>query len=171
MVLRPLILRDTSAAPKLQLTTASNLVDTRDEQEPAASTSARSGTRETVADKKQLVPDEVDDALAFVEDIFSDKPAPRRTTGTGARTLPLTASRNTVSAARGVGGVGSGVSSKPAAALSNAGDLQHVTPEALRLAKVRMDVVFEANRLAPGDPEYEYDKRAQFNPSEASDWD
>ena len=38
-------------------------------------------------------------------------------------------------------------------------------------AKARMDVHFEANRLHKDDPEYVYDKRIEFKPQEASDWD
>ncbi|RYG56443.1 hypothetical protein EON66_02885 [archaeon] len=156
-VLRPLLSRDTSAAPKLHLAAASSTDNVDGVQEATAPTSARWGSGEATTSKKQLVPDEVDDALAFMDDIFSDKPAPRRKVGSGAGALPSATSRSAASAPRSIGSI--------------AGDLQRVPLEALAIAKARMDVAFEANRLAPGDPGYEYDRRAQFNPSEASDWD
>jgi len=65
---------------------------------------------------------------------------------------------------------------KPAAPLTaliaNIGDLQHVGPASLQAAKARMNVVFEANALKPGDPGYVYDKRVVFAAAEeASEWD
>lgn len=51
------------------------------------------------------------------------------------------------------------------------GDLQRVGPAALQAAKSRMDTVFVAHRLAPGDPGFVYDKRAEFEAVEPSDWD
>jgi centrosomal protein CEP19 len=58
------------------------------------------------------------------------------------------------------------------AILSTIGDLQRVGPAALQAAKAKMETVFEAKRVKPGDPGYVWDKRVEFTPSEeASDWD
>jgi hypothetical protein len=55
--------------------------------------------------------------------------------------------------------------------IANIGDLQKVGPAALQIAKAKMDIVFEANKVRPGDDTFVYDKRADFVPSEESDWD
>jgi hypothetical protein len=34
-----------------------------------------------------------------------------------------------------------------------------------------MTVDFEARRIKPGDEDYEYDKRIDFNPTESNEWD
>jgi len=58
-------------------------------------------------------------------------------------------------------------------AIAGIGDLQRAKPAALQAAKARMDVVFDANRILPGMPGFIYDKRIEFNATEAapSDWD
>jgi hypothetical protein len=56
--------------------------------------------------------------------------------------------------------------------LSSLGDLNRVGDASLRAAKAKMDVVFDANRLKPGDPGYVYDVRVDFSPPTAtSEWD
>jgi hypothetical protein len=55
--------------------------------------------------------------------------------------------------------------------IASIGDLQRVGPAALQAAKARMDVVFEAHKLVPGDDGYVYDVRADFAPTEESGWD
>jgi len=59
------------------------------------------------------------------------------------------------------------------AAIEGIGDLQRARPAALQAAKARMEVVFEAHRVAPGDPRFVYDKRVDFTTrvAESSDWD
>jgi hypothetical protein len=57
------------------------------------------------------------------------------------------------------------------AVIASIGDLQRAGPAALQAAKAKMDVVFEAHRLRPGEAGYEYDKREAFQPSETSEWD
>lgn len=58
------------------------------------------------------------------------------------------------------------------ALVTGIGDLQRVGPAALQAAKARMDVLFESNRLKPGDPGYVYDRRVEFGaPQAVSDWD
>ena len=60
----------------------------------------------------------------------------------------------------------------PAATLlAGIGDLQRAGPAQLQAAKARMDVVFEANRTRPSEAGFQYDKRAEFSPAEASAWD
>ncbi len=56
-------------------------------------------------------------------------------------------------------------------AIEGIGDLQTVGPAALRVAKAKMEVVFEAHRLKPGDEGFMYDKRTEFSASEPSEWD
>jgi len=59
-----------------------------------------------------------------------------------------------------------------AGVLAGIGDLQRAGPSALQAAKAKMELVFEANAVKPGDAAYVYDKRANFvEPSEASEWD
>eukprot|EP01116_Phalansterium_solitarium_P011327 TRINITY_DN26970_c0_g1_i1.p2 TRINITY_DN26970_c0_g1~~TRINITY_DN26970_c0_g1_i1.p2 ORF type:complete len:191 (+),score=55.44 TRINITY_DN26970_c0_g1_i1:732-1304(+) len=51
-------------------------------------------------------------------------------------------------------------------------DLNKLGDAELKAAKSQMDTAFEATRLKPGDPGYQYDKRIEFKPAaEASDWD
>lgn len=52
-------------------------------------------------------------------------------------------------------------------------DLQKVSESVLTAAKEEMDQVFEKNIISSNDPNYEYDKRVEFNTEEAepSDWD
>lgn len=58
-----------------------------------------------------------------------------------------------------------------ASVIAGIGDLQRAGPAALQAAKARMEVLFEARKLKPGDPGYVYDKRVDFEPEEPSDWD
>jgi len=51
------------------------------------------------------------------------------------------------------------------------GDLNAVTEEENALAKAAMSRRFEENRLRPGDAEYQYDRRVEFQPTEGADWD
>ena len=66
-------------------------------------------------------------------------------------------------------------SSKPGVltgVLAGLGDLQRAGPAMLQAAKAKMEVVFQANKLAPTDPGFVYDKRVEFvKPQEVSDWD
>lgn len=57
------------------------------------------------------------------------------------------------------------------AILHGIGDLQRAMPAALQAAKSKMEIVFEANRIAAGDEGFEYDKRREFTPAEDSGWD
>lgn len=58
------------------------------------------------------------------------------------------------------------------ALVTSIGDLQKVGPAALQAAKAKMDILFEAVRLKPGDEGYVYDRRVEFaEPRETSDWD
>lgn len=51
-------------------------------------------------------------------------------------------------------------------------DLNHISEEELKKRKAEMDVLFEANRLRPGDEGYEYDKERDFSgPRIESGWD
>ncbi len=56
--------------------------------------------------------------------------------------------------------------------LSSIGDLNKVSAEELNKAKEEMNIVFDLNRLQPGDEGYQYDKRVDFQ-EELSDssWD
>ena len=52
------------------------------------------------------------------------------------------------------------------------GDFNKAPDEVVALAKERMSVDFEKNRLKPGDPGYEWDVAIDFEPPlEACDWD
>jgi hypothetical protein len=51
--------------------------------------------------------------------------------------------------------------------IATIGDLQRVGPAALQAAKSRMDVVFEANRVRPGEEGFRYDVRVDF-PAQAA---
>ena len=51
------------------------------------------------------------------------------------------------------------------------GDLNAVSEEENARAKASMSAGFEKNRLRPGELGYQYDKRADFVPSEPADWD
>lgn len=51
-------------------------------------------------------------------------------------------------------------------------DLNRVSEEENIIAKRKMDEVFEARRLKPGDPGFVWDKRIEFSPpEEVCDWD
>lgn len=51
-------------------------------------------------------------------------------------------------------------------------DLNRVSEEENLKAKKRMDAIFEAQRVKPGDKEFLYDKRAEFGPpQQVSEWD
>ena len=51
-------------------------------------------------------------------------------------------------------------------------DLNKATDEELVVAKAKMSVQFEENRLKPGDNDYVWDKQVSFAPpEEASEWD
>lgn len=51
-------------------------------------------------------------------------------------------------------------------------DLNRVSEEENIKAKKRMDAVFEAQRIKPGDEGFVYDKRADFAPpQQVSEWD
>jgi hypothetical protein len=69
--------------------------------------------------------------------------------------------------------ISTSTSSFLSSAIAGIGDLQRAKPAALQAAKARMDVVFDANRILPGMPGFIYDKRIDFNATEAapSDWD
>ena len=57
-------------------------------------------------------------------------------------------------------------------ALASIGDLQRVGPAMLQAAKAKMDVVFQAHKVAKEDPAFVYDKRVAFTAAaESSDWD
>ena len=51
------------------------------------------------------------------------------------------------------------------------GDLNQASDDQLALAKARMNVDFESNRLTPNDPNYVFDKRQDFEPMSDSSWD
>ena len=50
-------------------------------------------------------------------------------------------------------------------------DLNKVSDQELLKAKQRMDVIFDNQRLRPGDVRYEYDKRVDYDPESDSSWD
>lgn len=51
-------------------------------------------------------------------------------------------------------------------------DLNRVTDYELALAKAKMDQAFQAHRLKPGDPGFEYDRQLEFSaPKEEASWD
>ena len=54
---------------------------------------------------------------------------------------------------------------------SDDGDLNKASDDQLALAKARMNVDFESNRLTPNDPNYVFDKRQDFEPMSDSSWD
>ena len=54
---------------------------------------------------------------------------------------------------------------------SDDGDLNKASDDQLALAKARMNVDFESNRLTPNDPNYIFDKRQDFEPMSDSSWD
>ena len=54
---------------------------------------------------------------------------------------------------------------------SDDGDLNKASDDQLSLAKARMNVDFESNRLTPNDPNYVFDKRQDFEPMSDSSWD
>lgn len=57
------------------------------------------------------------------------------------------------------------------AAIAGIGDLQTAKAAALAAAKARMDVVFDATRVKPGEPGFVYDTRREFEAQEDSGWD
>ena len=60
----------------------------------------------------------------------------------------------------------------PVSALASIGDLQRAGPAMLQAAKAKMEVVFQAHRVAQDDPSFVYDKRVAFTQAvESSDWD
>ena len=59
----------------------------------------------------------------------------------------------------------------PLSAIAGIGDLNRAKPAALQAAKARMEVVFDANRVARGDAAFVYDRRVEHAPTESSDWD
>jgi len=50
-------------------------------------------------------------------------------------------------------------------------DLNHLSDAGLEKAKSKMDVNFLANQVKPSDGDFEYDKRADFEPTETCGWD
>ena len=50
-------------------------------------------------------------------------------------------------------------------------DLNHLSDAGLAKAKGKMDVNFLANQVKPSDSDFEYDKRADFAPTETCGWD
>ena len=51
-------------------------------------------------------------------------------------------------------------------------DLNKASDDVLTVAKAKMDVKFEENRLRPGDEGFVWDKQIDFDPpQEASEWD
>ncbi|GFH53400.1 hypothetical protein CTEN210_09876 [Chaetoceros tenuissimus] len=54
---------------------------------------------------------------------------------------------------------------------SDDGDLNQASDDQLILAKAKMNVDFESNRLTPNDPDYVFDKRQDFEPMSDSSWD
>lgn len=51
-------------------------------------------------------------------------------------------------------------------------DLNKVTDEENRQAKMKMNIFFDKNRIDRNDDKFEYDKRVEFDPpAAASDWD
>ena len=105
--------------------------------------------------------DELDDLFALVTAVHHPAPVVHDTASTSLlHAAPVVAAT-----------AGSGVS---AAAVAPAvpDDLQRVSERALREAKARMDVAFNAATLRPGDAGYVYDRRVEFQePRRASEWD
>lgn len=55
---------------------------------------------------------------------------------------------------------------------SNEPDLNKVSDEILAQTKESMDVLFEANRVHPGEDSWQYDKQEDFGPAQMeSGWD
>lgn len=50
-------------------------------------------------------------------------------------------------------------------------DLNKVSQEELDLAKKNMDDMFSRNKVGPGHPDFQYDVRKEFVPSEDNEWD
>jgi hypothetical protein len=46
-----------------------------------------------------------------------------------------------------------------------------MTPEEVAKHKKKMDVMFNQNIKKPSDPDYQYDKRVNFEAVRASEWD
>jgi len=89
-----------------------------------------------------------------------------------ATTPPRTRAPPVPAAAAGGGGRPARGATDPTAIIANIGDLQRAGAAQLAMAKAKMDVVFEAHVLKPGDPGYIFDKRVEFAPStEPSAWD
>lgn len=64
------------------------------------------------------------------------------------------------------------VSADVVALVTSIGDLQHAGQAQLQAAKAKMDILFDAVRLKPGDAGYEFDKRVEFQaPQATSEWD
>ena len=51
------------------------------------------------------------------------------------------------------------------------GDLNRVSEKELAAAKASMEETFEKHAMRPGEVGYEYDRRVDFEPVEASGWD
>ena len=51
------------------------------------------------------------------------------------------------------------------------GDLQRAGPATMAKAKMVMDAGFNAQKVSPSDPNFQYDKRVDFTPQEDNDWD
>jgi len=57
-------------------------------------------------------------------------------------------------------------------AIESMGDLNTVSQETLLIAKEEMNIVFDSNRILPGDERYEYDKRVDYGDAMSqSSWD
>lgn len=50
-------------------------------------------------------------------------------------------------------------------------DLNRCSDELNQKAKAIMSQEFESKRLKPGDPDFVYDKRIDFEPTESNEWD
>ena len=50
-------------------------------------------------------------------------------------------------------------------------DLNKLTPEEVKAHKEKMDHVYEKNIIRPGDADFQYDVRMDFNPEVSCDWD
>jgi hypothetical protein len=55
--------------------------------------------------------------------------------------------------------------------ISEYGNLNKASDDELRAAKEEMNIAFEKRQLMPGDLEYVYDKRVDFDADEESSWD
>lgn len=56
-------------------------------------------------------------------------------------------------------------------AIESLGDLNKVSEQQLLLAKEKMNVVFDSNRILPGEEGYQYDKRVDYDAISDSSWD